>query len=82
MIKDVCAVGLQLAGHVEAGALLCPFGRLYRAVAVEVGAEVAMPADTGVAELLQQLTDEQAQGRTLFGVRVSLARPSASSPPS
>ena len=63
----VCAAGLQLAGHVEAGTLLCPLGRLHRAVAVEVGAEVAVAADTGVAELLQQLADEQAQGRTLFG---------------
>ncbi len=63
----VCAAGLQLAGHVEAGTLLGPLGRLHRAVAVEVGAEVAVAADTGVAELLQQLADEQAQGRTLFG---------------
>lgn len=63
----VCAAGLQFAGHVEAGTLLCPLGRLHRAVAVEVGAEVAVAADTGVAELLQQLADEQAQGRTLFG---------------
>lgn len=56
---------LEFAAHVEARALLYPFFRLYLAVAVLVGTEVAMTAEAGVGKLLQQLGGEQAQGGAL-----------------
>lgn len=56
----------KLPTHLEARALLHPFFRFYLSVPVQVGAEVAVAADAGVAEVLQQLLHQQAQGGALL----------------
>lgn len=55
-----------LCGSVEAGTLLYPFLRLDDAVAVQVGAEVTMPADGALGIQHKQLADEGAQRCTLL----------------
>ena len=54
-------------GSVEAGTLLYPFLRLDDAVAVQVGAEVAMAADGAPGIENEQLMDEEAQCSALPG---------------
>lgn len=52
---------------VETGTLLYPLARLDDTVSVQVGTEVAMPADGAPGVENQQLADEKAQRLTLIG---------------
>lgn len=59
--------------HLEARALLCPFHGFHLAVAVEVGAQVAMSHHLGAGVVQQQRPDEDAErmalplGTSVFG---------------
>lgn len=59
--------------HLEARALLCPFHGFHLAVAVEVGAQVAMSHHLGAGIVQQQRPDEDAErmalplGASVFG---------------
>ena len=59
--------------HLEARALLCPFHGFHLAVAVEVGAQVAMSHHLGAGVVQQQRPDEDAErmalplGASVFG---------------
>lgn len=59
-------MGSQLTPYFKARTLFQPFHGLHHTVAVAVGAEVAVTAEAGVAELHQQPGDQQTEGRALL----------------
>lgn len=57
---------LQFFTYLKARALFHPLPRFHYSVPVQVGTKVAVAADAGVAELLQQLMHQQPECRALL----------------